>query len=352
MNWLLYFVVFWVMSILANGSIVNAQPSKTASDVLNPYTTLSPNDRANALVKGAKEEREVAIYTSMRVDELSQLTKKFTERYPFLKVNPSRLSGRRVITRVETEYQAGRYSVDVAGGFANISYSLKEGGLIAPYYSPQRKFFPGSNSEKASYFAPDYISPVVLGYNTNLLKRDEVPKTYADLLDPKWKGKLFLDDEDYDWFVVLMHHFGKQRGTEYMKKLAANGVSMRRGRVLQTQMVIAGERPIGIALHGNSLLDFKEKGAPIDYVILDPYFAKPSEMMLARYAPHPHAAALYLDWVLSEEGQSLMASFGRISARKGIKTQFPDNYYLAGADEIGADLLKSIKDFRRIFGLK
>ena len=223
--------------------------------------------------------------------------------------------------------------------------------MIAPYYSPQRKFFPGNNPEKAGYFAPDYISPVVLGYNTNLLKRDEVPKTYADLLDPKWKGKMFLDDEDYDWFVVLMHHFGKQKGNDYMKKLAANGVSLRRGRVLQTQMVIAGERPIGIALHGNSLLDFKEKGAPIDYVILDPYFAKPSEMMLARYAPHPHAAALYIDWVLSEEGQSLMASFGRISARKGIKSQFPDNYYLAGADEIGADLVKSIKDFREIFGL-
>ena len=348
----IYFILILTAFVFANCTSANAQPKTTASDILKPYNTLNPKDRQNALIKGAKEEQAVAVYTSMRVDELSELVKKFTDRYPFLKVNPSRLSGRRVITRVETEYRAGRYSVDVAGGFANISYSLKEGGLIGPYYSPERKFFPVRNSEKAGYFAPDYITPVVLGYNTNMLKRAEVPKSYAELLDPKWKDKMFLDDEDYDWFVVLMHHFGKQKGIEYMKKLAANGVSIRRGRVLQTQMIIAGERPIGIALHGHSLLDFKEKGAPIDYVILDPYFAKPSEVMLARYAPHPHAAALYLDWVLSEEGQSLMASFGRISARKGIKSQFPENYYLAGADEIGPDLLKSINEFKNIFGIK
>jgi ABC-type Fe3+ transport system substrate-binding protein len=100
------------------------------------------------------------------------------------------------------------------------------------------------------------------------------------------------------------------------------------------------------------LLDFKEKGAPIDYVILEPYFAKPSEVMLARQAAHPHVAALYLDWVLSAEGQTVMSSFGRISARKGIKSRFPDGYFLAGAEEIGEDLIASIDEFRAMFGIK
>jgi iron(III) transport system substrate-binding protein len=345
-------VLLWLSTIFVTGSVAEAQTRSTAGQILKRYNALSPDDRQKALVKGAQDEKELTVYTSMLVDELGTLTKTFNKRYPFLKLNPSRLSGRRVITRVETEYRAGRYTVDVAGGFANIAYSLKLGNLIDSYYSPQRKFFPGSDSDKERYFAPDYITPVVLGYNTNMLKRDQVPKTYEELLAPKWKGKMFLDEEDYDWYVVMMRHLGKAKGAEYMKKLAANGVAIRRSRVLQTQMIIAGERPIGIALHGHTLLDFKDKGAPIDYVILDPYFAKPSEVMLARYAPHPHAAALYLDWVLSEEGQSLMSSFGRISARKGIKSQFPDNYFLAGADEIGADLVKSIEEFKDTFSIK
>jgi iron(III) transport system substrate-binding protein len=184
-----------------------------------------------------------------------------------------------------------------------------------------------------------------------MVNRAEVPKTYQELLSAKWKGKLFIDEEDYDWFVVLMRHFGRSKGLEFMKALAANDVAVRRSRILQLQMIVAGERPVGIAQHANSVLDFKDKGAPIDYVILEPYFAKPSEIMLGRYAPHPHAAALYIDWILSEEGQSLQSSFGRTVARKGIKSQFPENYFLAGAEEIGEDLAASIKEFGSIFGV-
>jgi len=340
-----------VASTLVIGGRAEAQPKESASQILRRYNALSLGDRQKALIKGAQAERELAVYSSMRVDELDQLIKTFNKRYPFLKLNISRLSGRRVVTRIETEHRAGRHTVDVGEGFANISYSLKVGGLVDPYFSPERKFFAGGNADKEGYFAPAYIAPVVLGYNTKMVRREEVPKTYEELLAPKWKGKLFLDEEDYDWYVVLMRHFGKSKGADYMKKLAANDLAIRRSRILQTQMIIAGERPIGVALHGHSLLDFKERGAPIDYVVLAPYFAKPSEIMLGRYAPHPHAAALYLDWVLSEEGQSLQSSFGRITARKGIKSQFPENYFLAGAEEIGADLVGAIKEFSEVFGI-
>ena len=344
-------MVLFLASVLPVSGAVWAQSKESAGQILRRYNKLAPGERQKALVKGAQTEGELAVYSTMRVDELDQLIKTFNKRYPFLKLNISRLSGRRVVTRIETEYRAGRHTVNVAGGFANIAYSLKIGGLIDPYYSPERKYFPLKNVESEGYFAPDYIAPVVLGYNTNMVKREEVPKSYDELLAPKWKGKLFLDEEDYDWYVVMLRHFGKAKGVEYMKKLAANDVAIRRSRILQTQMIIAGERPIGIALHGHSLLDFKDRGAPINYVILNPYFAKPSEVMLGRYAPHPHAAALYLDWVLSEEGQSMQSSFGRISARKGIKSQFPENYFLAGAEEIGPDLASSIKEFGEIFGI-
>ena len=331
--------------------IVTAQPKESASQVLRQYNKLPVSERHKALVKGAQAEGELAVYGAMRVDELSQLLKVFNKRYPFLKLNMARLAGRRVVTRIETEYRAGRHTVDIAGGFANIAHSLKVGGLIDPYYSPERRFFPLKNNDKEGYFAPSYITPVVLGFNPKIVSRADLPKTYEELLNPKWKGKLFMDEEDYDWFVVIMRQFGRSKGLDFMKKLAANDIAVRRSRILQLQMIVAGERPIGIALHGNSLLDFKDKGAPIDYVILEPYFAKPSEIMIGRYAPHPHAAALFLDWILSEEGQSLQSSFGRIVARKGIKSRFPDNYTLAGAEEIGEDLASAIKEFGNIFGV-
>ncbi len=332
-----------------------AQIKVTADQILRKYNKLPVNERDKALIKGAQAEGELTLYTAMRADELAQLTRAFNKRYPFLKLNVSRSGGRRVIIKIATEYRAGKYLADVAAGMANISYSLKSAGLIAPYYSSQRRFFPDRDSEKEGYFAPDYIAPVVLGYNTNMVKRGEVPKTYEELLSPKWKGKMFLDDEDYDWFVVLLQHLGRDEGTKYMKKLASQDIGIRRGRVLQTQLIIAGERPIGIALHAHSLLEFKSKGAPINFAILDPYFAKPSELMLLRNAPHPHAAALYLDWVLSEEGQNMQASFRRIVARKGIKLEYPElvekKYFLAGGEKIGPDLAGAIKEFNAVFGV-
>lgn len=348
-------IVVAVALTVGSFGVAAAQPKGTADEILRQYNKLPPNEREKALIKGAEAERELVVYGAMQAEELAQLTKVFNKRYPSLKLNAARLGGRRVITRIETEYRAGRFLVDVAGGFANISHSLKSAGVIAPYYSPQRKFFPIRDSEKEGYFAPDYIAPVVLGYNTTMLKRSEVPKTYQELLSPQWKGKMFLDDEDYDWFVTLLKHLGKSEGIQYMRKLAAQEVGIRRGRILQTQLIIAGERPIGIALHAHSLLDLKSKGAPIDFVILDPYLAKPSEIMLLRRAPHPHAAALYLDWILSEEGQTMQASFGRIVARKGIKLEYPElverKYFLAGAEEIGPDLAGATKEFNEIFGV-
>ena len=145
---------------------------------------------------------------------------------------------------------------------------------------------------------------MVLGYNTNLVKRADVPKSYDDLLQPKWKGQMYLDNEAYDWFAVLLKHFGREKGLQYMRALAKQDLTMMRGRTAQAQLLVAGERPIGIVQSGNTMLDYKAKGAPVDMSILDPYLALANSIMLAKHALHPHAAALLIDWSLSEEGQS------------------------------------------------
>ena len=126
-----------------------------------------------------------------------------------------------------------------------------------------------------------------------------------------------------------------------------------RGRTAQSQLLAAGERPIAIVLSGHTVLDMKARGAPIDQVILDPYYAQANKLMLARHAPHPHAAALFYDWALSEEGQTIITSFGRVIARKGVKQRFPElvekESFLVDVDFIGPIMDQTGKEFSQIF---
>src|SRR5687768_202735 len=126
---------------------------------------------------------------------------------------------------------------------------------------------------------------------------------------------MFLDDEAYEWFAVLLKHFGREKGLQYMRNLAKQDLRMVRGRTAQSQLLSAGERPLAIVLSGHTVLDLKARGAPIDQVTLDPYFAQANKLMLARHAPHPHAAALFIDWSLSDEGQSMITTLDRKSTR-------------------------------------
>jgi iron(III) transport system substrate-binding protein len=177
--------------------------------------------------------------------------------------------------------------------------------------------------------------------------------TYEDLLHPKWKGNMFLDDEAYEWSAVLQKHMGRDKALHYMRALAKQDLRLLRGRTAQTQLLAAGERPIAIVLSGHTVLDMKARGAPIDQVILDPYYAQANKLMLARQAPHPHAAALFYDWALSDEGQSTITSFGRVVARKGVKQRFPElvekESFLVDVDFIGPIMDQTGKEYSEIF---
>jgi len=330
-----------------------AVAGETAGQILAKLGKLSPEARQKALIKGAKKEGKVTIFTSMRQDQSTPFSKRFNKQYPFLKVTTFRTAASRQVAKVQAEFRSGRHSVDVMANTPAGAYTVKEFGALDPYLTPERKFFDPSYTDKEGYFTPLYVIPVVLGYNPSQVKPEEVPKSYEDLLAPKWKGKMLLDTNDFDWYIALLDHFGKEKGIRYMKNLAKQQPSMRRGRTLQTQLLMAGEQPIGIALHAHSVLDFKEKGAPIGWTILDPYFAKPVYTMLAKNAPHPHAAALFIDWALSAEGQSMITTFGRVVAREGIKQRFPElgkkKYILTDVNMMGPVLNKSIEEFHEIF---
>ena len=330
-----------------------AAPTETTGQILAKINKLPAEQRQKVLIEKAKAEGEVSFYSSLQAQQIDPFVRVFQKRYPFITVKPYRVSGNRQVLKIQTEMNAGTHFFDVTNGSAEQAAAIKNIGALDPYFSPQRDGYDAQNKDKEGYFVSFYVIPIVLGYNTKMVKGPDLPKTYEDLLHPRWKSNLFLDDEAYEWYALLLKQMGRDKGMQYMRNLAKQDVRMMRGRTAQSQLLAAGERALAIVLSGHTVLDMKARGAPIGHVILDPYFAQANKLMLSRRAPHPHAAALFYDWALSEEGQSMITTFGRVVARKGVKQRFPElvekDYFLVDVDFIGPLMDQSGKEFSQIF---
>ena len=232
----------------------------TAGQVLAKLNKLSPEQRRKALIEGAKTEGEVTWYSSVQAVQMGPIAKAFNKRYPFLTVNRYRVSGQKQIVKIQAEFRAGRHSVDVINGNSEVSYTIKKIGVLDPYRSPQRQNYSVEYKDKEGYFTPTYVIPVILGYNTGLVKRGEAPKSYRELLDAKWKGKMLLDTEEFPMYLVLLNKWGREKGRKFLKQLSKQDLRLQRGRTSQLQLLMAGERSLAIALHGHSVLDYKAKG--------------------------------------------------------------------------------------------
>jgi iron(III) transport system substrate-binding protein len=152
------------------------------------------------------------------------------------------------------------------------------------------------------------------------VQRGEIPATYEGFLDPKWKGRIGLEATDSEWMAALVHKWGEAKGMDFFRKLAAMKPDMRKGHVLLAQLVATGEVPVGLTMYQANVESLKKKGAPIDYVPVQPVIARPQGIGVAKNAPHPAAALLFLDFVLSPEGQKLYESMGRVPASSKVKS--------------------------------
>jgi iron(III) transport system substrate-binding protein len=350
MNALFHLVLGLILAAGVTSAFAGAA-AETAGSILAKVNKLPPEQRQKTLVEKAKAEGEVTFYSSLQAQQIEPFIQDFRKKYPFIKVNPYRVSGNKQVLKIQAELNAGSNLFDVTNGSAEQGFAMRQIGALDPYASPQRAFYTGENKE--GYFTSLYIIPMVLGYNTNLLKADAAPKSYEALLDAKWKGQMFLDNEAYEWLAVMEKHLGKEKALAYMKNIVKQDIRLTRGRTAQSQLIVAGERPIGIILSGHTVLDLRAAGAPINLVALDPYFAQANKLMLARHAPHPHAAQLFIDWALSADAQSIITSFGRVVARKGVKQRFPElmqkDPFLVDVDFLGPIMDRVGKEFTQIF---
>lgn len=279
---------------------------------------------ADALVDKAKKEGTVVLYGTTSVDHLAKLSKAFEKKYPFLKVKTFRANSERVLNRILTEGRAGSYFVDVVNIDGLNSWVLNNKGFLQPYKSKEINSYPEQfRDPKGLLPCCMYVLTNVIGYNSDMVSKAEAPKTYADLLDPKWKGKMLMDSDEVEWFATLLTIWGREKTVDYLKALMKQEPSLRRGHTLQTQIMAAGEFPLAVNLFGYRVLDFQSKGAPTEIVQADPVIVRPQYVLLAKRAPHLNAGRLLIDYILSEEGQQVLARMGRTSVRSGVKINHP-----------------------------
>ncbi|MGH7930313.1 MAG: ABC transporter substrate-binding protein, partial [Candidatus Binatia bacterium] len=257
------------------------------------------------LITQATEEGRVAWYTTVSIPESQQFAALFQKQFPSIKVDIIRTGSSALVNRTISEYNAGKYLVDVLQGFSSRGgyVAIKQRQILGRYHSPEYKFLPTELKDPAGYWASQFQNTFVLAYNTRMVKSAEVPKTYDDLLKPMWKGKQILNDtENYEWFDGLLQYWGKEKGLAYFRKLAEQQQVFQRGARGRVQLVAAGEYPmtIGYGPHAQSLVN---KGAPVEWVPLEPVVTVINTVSVAEKAPHPAAARLFVDFLFSKPGQ-------------------------------------------------
>jgi len=284
-----------------------------------PLAMYEGADREQRLLAGARKEGTLMFYTSMNESNMAHIVAAFEKKYG-IKVRTWRSNADRVLQRMLTEFTAGRFDVDVVhpgSGELEVLYREK---VLLRVTSPHHKNLLPAALPAHREWAPTFLSVWVQAYNTNAVKKEDLPKTYEDLLNPKWKGKLGIEAGNDDWFGRLVTEMGEQKGLKLFRDMVGmNGLSVRKGHTLLNNLVISGEVPFAVTMYNYLPQEAKKKGAPIDWIALEPVIARANGIGVARRAPHPHAALLFYDFMISEDGQKLLAEREYVPASRNLK---------------------------------
>jgi iron(III) transport system substrate-binding protein len=293
-----------------------ALPAQAQNEAIYQYKGA---DREAKLLEGAKKEGTLLLYTSMAPTESNQLAQAFEKKYG-IKVQVWRNLSETVLQRAIAEARARRHSVDVIETNAPEVEVLVQENLVSEFHSPHVTDLRPFAVPPHKKYVSDRVNLFVVAFNTQKVKREEIPETYEGFADPKWRGKLAIESTDQEWLGAIVKYWGEERAMAFFRKLAVMKPEMRKGHVLLAQLVAAGETPVGLTAYSANADSIKEKGGPIDWVPVEPLVGRPQGLSVMKNAPHPHAALLFADYVLSPEGQALLGQLGRVPTSKSIKT--------------------------------
>ena len=276
-------------------------------------------ERTERLVAGAKKEAELMLYSSLTQDDQLRLAGDFKSRYG-VSIKFWRGSQTHILQRVLTETRGGRFEFDALETNSPQIEALAREKLLQKMNSPyvDEVLLPETVPAHGEY-TPDRLNLLVYAYNTGAVKRAELPKTWEQLLDAKWKRRLGMESSNVEWFAALVDAMGEKQGLELFRRLGDNGVAVRTGHTHSTGRVIAGEIPLVLGVFSHDVDRMKVKNAPIDWFVLPPAVVLPSAVAVSRRATHPHAAALFYDYMLTD-GQKFYTEVYRVPANKNYDT--------------------------------
>ncbi len=275
-------------------------------------------DRTAKLVAAAQKEGSLTLYTSFAEKDLSALVEPFEKKYG-IKVRVWRSGSDKVLQRTLNEASAGRHEVDAIQSAALEMEVLHRENILQPVVSPYFKdLLPGMVAANRDW-AATLLSVWVQAYHTPLIKKEDLPKTFQDLLDPKWKGKLGIEGNVLEWYSTVVLDMGEEKGVKLFRDIVArNGISVRKGHSLLNNLVVAGEVPLALTVYHYMPEAAKRRGAPIEWFVLEPAIARSSGTGIARRAPHPNAALLFQDHLLSPETQRLLVTMGYVPTHSQV----------------------------------
>src|SRR6266702_2592801 len=261
-------------------------------------------DRDKRLVEGAKKERELLFYSTMTVADGKALATAFEQKYA-VRVNHWRGSAEKIVSRALAEARARHHEADVFETSSHRIEALYRERLLEDFHTRAlRDIVPEAFPRSHRQYVADRLAFFVMGYNTDLVKREELPATYGDLLQPQWAGRITIEGTDVLWFAAVAKAMGEDKGVAYFRRLAAMRPEIRHGHIHTA--------------YNNNIETLKSKGAPVEWKPLQPACGQAAAIGVSRYAPHPHAALLFTEFVLSKEGQEILKSGNRVPTSRRV----------------------------------
>ena len=257
-------MLFTAIILLLAGNAAESVHAQNRESTLAALTKLAPAERQTRIVEGAKKESGLVWYSSTTAEDALALSKKFHEQHPTIQINHFRSSSEKLLERILAESRANAFKADIVSlPELELSVMIKR-KLLARYEGVENTLFPAESKDPHGFWTGLYTSAWVPAYNTKLVGKDAAPKSYKDLLNPKWKGGIAMDNEPYNWYIVSLRYLekrdGKAAAADYMKKLAAQQMQWRKGHSLIGQLMSAGEFPLAAELQVHTVERAKAQG--------------------------------------------------------------------------------------------
>lgn len=307
--------------LLAASFAENSANAQTPEDLWKSLEKLPAAEREKKLAEGAKKEGEMVWYTNSGIENATRYIQGFKKKYPFINANFWRSKTRQVTQRIVSEANAGRHLVDVIKPSTDLLPILLDKNLIGRYDTPIRAIYPAH--AKSPFYTNMNYAFRVFAFNPRKVSVKDAPKSWEELLNARWKSEILFDESSLEEVMALLAAWGKDKTVSYLTKLSQQQLLIRTGRDTTTQMMMAGEAAMAVTTYGYNNESLRAQNAPVDWVAQDLIPTLIYPLTLARNAPHPHAAALFYDFLISEEGQRLIAKEGRVVAHPKVEPVYP-----------------------------